>query len=353
MGNAQRDIFHAKLLRYFPRFTPQFQRRASARFPHHFQIHPSHSTPPARSQRLHRRLFCRNPPRVPFVLVLKLLAVFSFLRGINPSQEHFPIALDRPLDTLHFRNVHAHSNDQDASSAPVFCVAADSDYTVRVVAPTKTLTPKRKARKRSSAEQTFLSASSSRSSSDWIERKVRGIQILQVPALAKLPWLVHGFSTRPGGVSLLNGEKVLNLGFTEWDSKESVLENRRRFQSALGASDLKLISLKQIHSDVIHLFDALPTETCQGLPAVAGDASVTSRPGLLLGIQTADCVPILLVDPKKRAIAAVHAGWRGTLQRIVVKAIGQMQMHFGSKPTDLLAAIGPSIGCCYEVGTEV
>ena len=174
------------------------------------------------------------------------------------------------------------------------------------------------------------------------------MQILQVPALAKLPWLVHGFSTCPGGVSLLDDEKVLNLGFTKWDSSENVLENRRRFQSALGASDLKLISLKQIHSDVIHLFDAAPAEPCRG------DASATNRPGLLLGVQTADCVPILLVDPKKRAVAAVHAGWRGTLQRIVVKAIGQMQMQFKSKPADLLAAIGPSIGgCCYEVGTEV
>jgi YfiH family protein len=146
----------------------------------------------------------------------------------------------------------------------------------------------------------------------------------------------------------LDGEKVLNLGLTEWDTKENVLENRRLFQSALGASDLKLISLKQIHSDVIHLFDAAPAEPCRG------DASVTNRPRLLLGVQTADCVPILLVDPKKRAIAAVHAGWRGTLARIVVKAIGKMQMHFGSKPPDLLAAIGPAIGgCCYEVGTEV
>ena len=174
------------------------------------------------------------------------------------------------------------------------------------------------------------------------------MQILQVPTLAKFPWLVHGFSTRPGGVSLLDDEKVLNLGFTKWDSSENVLENRRRFQSALGASDLKLISLKQIHSDVIHLFDAAPAEPCRG------DASTTNRPGLLLGVQTADCVPILLVDPIKRAVAAVHAGWRGTLQRIVTKAIGKMQMEFGSKPADLLAAIGPSIGgCCYEVGTEV
>jgi YfiH family protein len=182
----------------------------------------------------------------------------------------------------------------------------------------------------------------------WTERNVRGTQVLQVPALTKLSWLVHGFSTRRGGVSSLGKEKVLNLGFAEWDTRENVLENRRRFQSALAASGLELISLKQIHSDVIHLFDAAPAEPCRG------DASVTNCPDLLLGVQTADCVPILLVDPKKRAVAAVHAGWRGTLQRIVVKAIGKMQMQFGSKPADLLAAIGPSIGgCCYEVGTEV
>src|SRR5262249_7425277 len=83
-------------------------------------------------------------------------------------------------------------------------------------------------------------------------------------------------------------------------------------------------------------------------------ASLTNRPGLLLAVQTADCVPILLVDPKKHAIAAVHAGWRGTLQRILTKAVGRMNMQFGTAPADLLAAIGPAIGpCCYEVGTEL
>jgi YfiH family protein len=183
------------------------------------------------------------------------------------------------------------------------------------------------------------------------------MQILQVPQLAKLSWLVHGFSTRPGGVSDLIGrsaapkdkaEKVLNLGFAEWDTRENVLENRSRFESALAANDFKLVSLKQIHSDVVHLFDAAPAEPCRG------DASASSRPGLLLGVQTADCVPILLVDPKKHAVAAVHAGWRGTLKRIVTKTIGKMQMQFGTKPADLLAALGPSIsGCCYEVGAEV
>jgi len=188
-------------------------------------------------------------------------------------------------------------------------------------------------------------------------RASRGLQRLQVPAFSKLPWLCHGFSTTPGGVSNSvgrstvaggAGQSVLNLGFTEWDTRENVLENRRRFQKATSAENLPLITLKQFHSDVIHVFDTPSADPCRG------DSSITNRPGLLLAIQTADCVPILLVNPKKRAIAAIHAGWRGTLARIAAKTIGKMQMHFGTNPHDLLAAIGPSIGpCCYEVGTEV
>lgn len=232
------------------------------------------------------------------------------------------------------------------SSASVF--PSDCDYTGSSVAPTKTSPRKRSFRNpRSPAD----------SANAWTERTSNGIRTLQVRALSKFPWLVHGFSTRPGGVSTLVGhstvaqekvEQVLNLGFAEWDSRENVLENRRRFQSALSAREFALISLKQFHSDVVHVFETAAAEPCRG------DASVTDQPGLLLGVQTADCVPILLVDPRKRAVAAVHAGWRGTLQRIVMKAIGKMQMEFATKPVDLLAALGPAIGgCCYEVGTEV
>ena len=214
-----------------------------------------------------------------------------------------------------------------------------SDYTGRVVRAAKTLKIKRSVHQQRDA---------TRAADGWTERTPRGLRILQVSALAKIPWLIHGFSTRPGGVSRLQGEKVLNLSFAEWDSKENVLENRRRFQSALGAHGLTLVTLRQIHSDVVHLFEAPAAEPCRG------DASATKRASLLLAVQTADCVPILLIDPKKRAVAAVHAGWRGTLQRIVTKTIGTMHMQFGTKPADLLAAIGPSIGgCCYEVGTEV
>ena len=205
--------------------------------------------------------------------------------------------------------------------------------------PATKTSPKRAIRK---------SRAPSTRAASWATRTSHGLRLLQVPAYSKLPWLIHAFSTRPGGISNLNNEKVLNLGFTDWDTRENVLENRRRLQSAMGAPDLPLITLKQIHSDVIHVFDDAPSDPCRG------DASITNRAGLLLAVQTADCVPILLADPKKRVIAAIHAGWRGTLARIAAKTIGKMQMHFGTGPRDLLGAIGPSIGpCCYEVGTEV
>jgi YfiH family protein len=149
-------------------------------------------------------------------------------------------------------------------------------------------------------------------------------------------------------MSALRREKVLNLGFTEWDTRESVLKNRQLFQSALGADRLSLVALKQFHSDIICDFQSAPGEPC------SADASISNTPNLLLGIQTADCVPILLVDLQHRAVAAVHAGWRGALKRIVEKTIGRMEMQFRTRPADLLAALGPAIGgCCYEVGTEV
>jgi hypothetical protein len=175
----------------------------------------------------------------------------------------------------------------------------------------------------------------------------RGLQILQLTPFRKLRWLVHGFSTRPGGVSLLDGGQVLNLGFMEWDTRDNAAANRRLLQAALGAADFTLAPLKQIHSDVVEFFSAAPAHACKG------DASATNRPGLLLAVQTADCVPILLVDPQKRAVAAIHAGWKGALARIAEKAVGRLRLEFGSKPADLLAALGPSIGpCCYEVGAE-
>jgi YfiH family protein len=251
------------------------------------------------------------------------------------------MTLNRRLHAIHFSNVDAHSYNHGPSKTAAL---TDCDYTDKAVTPTKTSPQRRKAGKplqSRTPRSTPLAAG-------WTERNSNGVRVLQVSALQKIPWLVHGFSTRPGGVSDVGGEKVLNLGAVEWDARDNVEENKRRFQSALGANDLTMVSLHQIHSDVVRTFDAAPAKQCKG------DAIATKTPGLLLGVRTADCAPVLVVDPKKRVVAAIHAGWRGTLQRIVPKSIGQMQMEFGCNPKDLLAAIGPTIGgCCYEVGTEV
>ena len=101
-------------------------------------------------------------------------------------------------------------------------------------------------------------------------------------------------------------------------------------------------------TDLIHRVNKLPDEQ------LAGDGLLTDTPGMLLGIQTADCLPIILVDVKKKAVGIFHAGWRGTVKRIVEKGIGEMGRYFGTLPGDVKAAIGPGIhGCCYEVGPEV
>ena len=140
------------------------------------------------------------------------------------------------------------------------------------------------------------------------------------------------------------------MGFTKDDSRAAVERNRAAFlrELGLGKKPWPLVTLRQIHSDIIRFVDS-PLES-----SLAGDGLITATPGLLLGIQTADCLPVILVDPKHRAIGVFHAGWRGTVKRIVEKGVGEMRRRFGSVPGDLMAAIGPGIhGCCYEVGAEV
>lgn len=182
------------------------------------------------------------------------------------------------------------------------------------------------------------------------------LNILRATHLSKLHWLVHGFSTRLGGFSRVYRKDALNLGFTQDDSKAAVERNRAAFLRALGAAGRErrtallwpLVTLRQIHSDVIRFVDS------PGESQLAGDGLLTATPGLLLAIQTADCLPIILVDPKRRAVGVFHAGWRGTVKRVAEKGAGEMRRWFGSRARDLKAAIGPGIhGCCYEVGEEV
>ena len=184
-------------------------------------------------------------------------------------------------------------------------------------------------------------------------------KILHARHLSQIPRLVHGFSTRVGGSSRAYGKSDLNLGFTKDDARAAVERNRAAFLTELGAVTRKrrgakgasfwpLITLRQIHSDIIRCIDAPHAEP------LSGDGLITATPGLLLAIQTADCLPVILVDTARHVVGVFHAGWRGTVKRIVEKGVGEMHRCFGTRPRDIKAAIGPGIqGCCYEVGEEV
>jgi YfiH family protein len=180
----------------------------------------------------------------------------------------------------------------------------------------------------------------------WREKD--GVKILISHALEEKGF-TNGFSTRTGGVSAFP-ESSLNLAGYDEDSAENIAENRRRFLRVLGG-DYVLASCWQIHSaDVRHV---------KGLADAADgdhkmDALISNARGVLLGVKTADCVPVLLGDPQTGAFSAIHAGWRGTVQSIVVAAIEKMRLAFGTNPANLIAAIGPAATCRnYEIGQDV
>jgi YfiH family protein len=157
--------------------------------------------------------------------------------------------------------------------------------------------------------------------------------------------LIHGFSTRGEGGDFSLGRKG--------EAKDAAVENNRaQFLRSLGASKNRetwpLVTLKQVHSAVVHHVNGATAEK------LVGDGLITNTAGLVLAVGTADCLPVLIVDPVRKAVGAFHAGWRGTLARIVEKGVGEMRRRFASNPSDLRAAIGPGIhACCYEVGNEL
>lgn len=160
---------------------------------------------------------------------------------------------------------------------------------------------------------------------------------------------IHAFTTRLNGVSPLPS-RALNLEFKN-DQRANVEENRRRLFGAMGISSVPIVTNTQLHSGVCLTVDKnhLWVEEEQ-----MGDALTTRDSGFLIGIKTADCLPILIADPETRVIAAVHAGWRSTLKRIAEKTVGQMQEIFGVNPANLLVMLGPcACSKCYEVGPEL
>ncbi|WP_263408400.1 peptidoglycan editing factor PgeF [Terriglobus tenax] len=171
-------------------------------------------------------------------------------------------------------------------------------------------------------------------------------------------WLWHGFSTRLGGVSTVyRRPDDLNLGWTKEDTDANVAENRRIFalRTTLNAVSDTVLT-RQTHGVVINRVHAglEPLITENGRAVLEGDGLVTNEPGILIGVQTADCIPVILVDPVQKAVGVFHAGWRGTVAGIVEAGVLRMASEFGSAPADMLGAIGPGIGpCCFETGNEV
>jgi hypothetical protein len=171
------------------------------------------------------------------------------------------------------------------------------------------------------------------------------VQVLSSALLQRLPGVRHGFFTRQGGVSSGVYES-LNVGVGSRDDPEAVRRNRARAAAALGAPPERLLTCYQIHSAVAVVAEGPWSERPEA------DAVASRAPGLMLGALSADCAPVLMVDPEARVIAAAHAGWKGALGGIVQAAVEAMTA-LGAEPRRIVAAVGPCIGpASYEVGLE-
>lgn len=166
------------------------------------------------------------------------------------------------------------------------------------------------------------------------------------PVFSSFSDIVAAQSTRQGGVSPAPFSS-LNLGINTSDDVANVDENRRRFLAAIGAEEFAFASSLQVHG--LEILTATEAGRYDGY-----DALITSQPGLLIGVTVADCVPILLYDPEKRVVAAVHAGWKGTTGKLVAKTMAALREQFGTDPESCYAYIGTCIDeCSFEVGPEV
>ncbi len=158
---------------------------------------------------------------------------------------------------------------------------------------------------------------------------------------------VMAFSVRDGGCSPKPMES-LNFSVHGGDSESNVQNNLKIFTHFLGINASRIVQIDQKHEDGIAVVNKMPTTD------PVADAVIVGKPGIFAGIRTADCVPVLLMDPVQRICAAIHAGWRGTVLRITLQVVQKLEKEFGVKPANLIASIGPSIGpCCYEVDDRV
>ncbi len=176
------------------------------------------------------------------------------------------------------------------------------------------------------------------------------IEYLESGEFSALDFLTHAFCTRRGGVSRAPYDG-LNVGDLVGDAEEDLVQNLNLIKDAFAIPDGRLILMRQLHGDRIHVLDEdgpLP----EGPPEC--DGLITERPGMALRILTSDCVPLFFVDRTRRVIGAAHAGWRGTALGIAARMVATFAERFSSRPEDILAVSGPAIGpCCYEVDAPV
>ncbi len=185
---------------------------------------------------------------------------------------------------------------------------------------------------------------------DFLLREYQGISYYSCQALESVPFLRHGFSTRRVEAPSAAKGHPLNFENSAGDRTERTSECRCRFLDALQLGDAHLITLKQVHSNRVHIIKDIYN---QGNPS-EGDALATRLDNVALSVRVADCLPVLIADPVRKAVAAVHSGWRGTLLEILPRTVREMEKAFSSDPSTLLVAVGPGIrSCCFEVGQEV
>ncbi|MEW6441512.1 MAG: peptidoglycan editing factor PgeF [bacterium] len=181
----------------------------------------------------------------------------------------------------------------------------------------------------------------------------KGITLFQDPAWQSgYPTVLHGFFTRRGGTGPAPLES-LHVALSSRDSLGARQENLRRAAAVFGIRERQIACLRQVHgADVVRIPSGRNPGPSGEPPR--GDAQITDRPGTCLAILTADCLPVLLLDPDRPAVGAVHAGWRGTLQSICSHVVSEMRKAFSTRAARLRALLGPCIGaCCYEVGEDV
>ena len=289
VGDGQQSSAGLEGLEDFLRLPVEMDVGPAGRFGADFHVAPADSLGPAGAESFQGRLFGGKAAGKVLILVLPGPTVLGFLFGKDPL-DHLGLVLQRLTDSVNFDDVHSQTDHH----SPMLRLPSPMFY----------------------------------------EKRIRSVPFFQCSELEEIPGLVHAFTSR-------QTDQAFGLERVEHSGAE-----KTAFLDLLGLSTEKTIQIRQIHSNrVLRLASA-------EINRPEGDGLVLSKPGLFGVIRTADCLPMLVIDPLRRQLAAVHAGWRGTLVRILGRALAELT-GTGSEPADLIVALGPCIrSCCYEVGPE-